>query len=166
MIAHHIQLTPETREFFREAFDDEPCYGIMEPVDQDSLTSGDEIMRIRSTETPTDGAESPKRDPKPTHPAIAEDTKLTELPADYDMDRHAPTLKRNWLKEEDFYEYRAVTHEHHAKKWRDRAEESKRMGTGADRAAKKRLTKMTAKVAELRASLEASGVDVDELLNQ
>lgn len=160
-------MTPETREFFREAFDDEQIYGIMEPVDQDSLTLGDQIMpRVRQTETPTDGAEKPKRDPKPMHPAIQEDTKLTELPADYDMDRHAPILKKNWLKEDEFYEYRAKGHDHLAAKWRERAEESKRMGTGADRAAKKRLTKMTAKVAELRASLEASGVDVDALLKQ
>ena len=100
------------------------------------------------------------------HPAIAgnSDVKLKELPPDWDFDAFNPVKRKNFEKDDVFYEYKVSECEWKARKYKEKAEEARTLGSAADRGKAKRLRSMQEKMAELRAELEAQGVNVDELL--
>lgn len=89
---------------------------------------------------------------------------LTEAPADFDFNLYRPLKKRDFAEEHLFYEHKAMEMEFKAAQYRADAAESKKLGSSKDRAAARRLVKMTEKMAELQAQLVAAGVDVDALL--
>lgn len=101
------------------------------------------------------------------HPAVAalgKDQLLEAIPEDFDSSKHAP-IKRSQFKEDHlFFSYRAQLARAAAARFDKLAEQAKQVGNRADRAKANKLVKMQAKFAELRKTLEASGIDVDALL--
>lgn len=108
---------------------------------------------------------APKRAP---HPMTGnEDTSIypfAEIPADFDPAVHSPLKRKDFAHDYTYFEYRAGVCQAQADKYLKEAEDARTLGSKAERAAAKRLTKMVDQIGELRAKLEAQGVDVDELI--
>lgn len=88
---------------------------------------------------------------------------LEGVPADFDRKKFKPLKKKDFKNEADFLELRATNLEEAAKRLRDEAK-AVRAGGGKDKGKAKRLVAMTKKMADLKASLEAEGIDVAALL--
>ena len=88
---------------------------------------------------------------------------LKDWPEDFDPKKHKPLLKRDFETEAPWLINRAEKLEAQAKAYRDEAEMVKKLGSKQDRAKAKKLIQMRDRMAELRAQLEAEGIDVDAL---
>lgn len=112
----------------------------------------------------------PKKPGRPEHPLVGnQDTSLfpfKAVPDDFAFDTMKPLKKKSFATDAAYFEYRAKEMDHKADKFRAQAEESKKAGTGAERNKAKKLVKLQSKIAELRAQLEAQGVDVEELIKK
>ena len=117
-----------------------------------------------------ESAEAPKRSgrppgpPKPDKVAYEHELPLTELPEDFDSNKHTPLKKGDFEKEEQYYEMRAKVYDGYAEGMRRRGAEAQRMGSMTDRTKAKRLLRIQSQMETLRKQLEADGVNVDELL--
>jgi len=115
---------------------------------------------------PTPDGKKPKRE---TFPLVGnESTEIypfTEsMPDEFDFEKY-PTLKRkDFVHDHLYFEHKALEAERKVAKFRELAEEAKKLGSTQDRARAKKLLKTAAKMAELKAVLEAGGYDVDALL--
>jgi len=102
------------------------------------------------------------------HPSVGnEDVKVypfTETPGDFDFDTHVALKKKDFAADHMYYTFQAEKLDFKATMFREKAEEARKMGSAKERSKAKRLRKMQTKMAELRAQLEAQGLDVDELL--
>lgn len=120
----------------------------------------------KPTAAPAEAKVKKEKKTRPAYPGIGNASPdiypFPGTPLDYSFDSHAKLKKKDFKTASDFVIYRAQELEHKAGKLRKFAEELKTRGTGAG--AVKRLEKMVDKVAQLRAQLAASGVDVAELL--
>ena len=108
---------------------------------------------------------APKRSPHPM--AGNEDTSVypfPEIPADYDPSIHAALKRKDFAHDYTYFEMRAAALRAQADGYDVAATEARTLGSKAERAAAKRMRKMSEQVTELRAKLEAQGVDVDALL--
>lgn len=114
------------------------------------------------------GAAGPKADEKKEKPKRtpyrAEGAAVLEaIPADFNPRKHLPLKKADFKDEWTYFEYRAQLAEKNAASFRKQAEESKSLGSTADRVKAKRMVQMMKRMAELEAELKASGVDIDAL---
>ena len=120
----------------------------------------------KSKETAEGGARKLK--PKPKHPSVnSKDTSVypfTETPPDFDFVKQAPLKKRDFATDWQYFTHKSKDGQFKVEVWKTKAEEAKTLGSGKERAKAKRLRKMQAKMAELRAQLEAQGIDVEALL--
>lgn len=121
-------------------------------------------MPKTNNKTAVKETENAKRGPnRKPHPAIKDDTKLKELPPDYDYFKHASIKRKNWESDHLFFGYKANEHEARAAKFRQVADECKKMGGVKERAKAKRLFKMQEKMQELEKQLREQGIDVDAM---
>lgn len=103
------------------------------------------------------------------HPVIAalkEDETIKALPDGFDFKVHKVIRTGLWDRDDMFHDHMAEKHEHDAALCRAKAEESRALGTGADRASARRLVSLTAKMAELTDILTKKGHDVPALLRK
>lgn len=111
-----------------------------------------------------------KKPGRAEHPLVGnKDTNVfpfKAVPDDFAFDTMKPLKKKSFATDAAFFEYRAKEMEFKAGKFRAQAEEAKKVGTGAERNKAKKLVKLQSKIAELRAQLEAQGVDVEELIKK
>ena len=99
------------------------------------------------------------------HPAITAETKLKEVPEDFNFKKHNPIKRKNFEREEFYFDYKVLECDYHRDMYLKRAEEARTLGSTTDRAKAKRLRSMQEKMAELRQQLESQGIDVDKLLD-
>lgn len=95
---------------------------------------------------------------------LEEGAKITELPEDFDFAKHKAIGKKLWENDWQYILHRAEECTWRAAALQVKATKMKECGSKKDRSRLARLQKMTAKMAELKAELEASGVDVEALL--
>lgn len=111
-----------------------------------------------------------KKPGRANHPLVnSKDTSVfpfKALPDDFAFDTMKGLKKKSFATEAAYYDYRAKEMDHKATKFRAQAEEAKNVGSGAERNKAKKLVKLQSKMAELKAQLEAQGVDVNELLKK
>ena len=88
------------------------------------------------------------------------------VPEGFDFGEFKPLKKRDFKEEYLFYEYRAAEAEIKAAKFKELAEESKKLGSGKQRQATRRLLKLREQIAALSEHLGAQGVDVEALLSE
>lgn len=100
------------------------------------------------------------------HPLIGADDgyPFTAVPEDYDARRHLPIKRSDFADEALFFEWRANLARVAAVRFDKLAAEARATGGTKDRAAAKRLVKMSTRMAELIAKLRANGTDVDAIL--
>ena len=116
--------------------------------------------KVKRTEYPgLIGPEDPETK-KPTR------LKLTQVPEDFDSKLHKPLRKGDFEKEYTYLLMKADELEAKAKKLRDEAALSDKLGSSADRAKAKKLVKMQERMAELQKQLEDAGIDVESLLDE
>lgn len=87
-------------------------------------------------------------------------------PPDFDFAKHTRLRKHDFTADHLYFTYKAEESEVIAADFRDKAEEARSFGTTKERSAARRLVKMVDKLAELRMTLEAGGVNVDEMLER
>lgn len=129
----------------------------------------DAEANTEATDADGDGEASGRGAPKrPTHPNVGSSDPnvypFREVPADYDPDTMANLRRRDFAHEATFFDYRANLAERAMNRFRGLAREAREQGDSKQRAAAKRLVKMTEKIAALRQQLEAGGVDINEVL--
>jgi len=88
------------------------------------------------------------------------------VPEDYDFKTMKLLKKKDYIADHLWFEFKAIDADNKAAAYRKLAEESKKLGSGKDRAKAKRLVKMTSKLEELKQQLEAAGVDTSALLKK
>ena len=136
------------------------------------VSNAKNMTPVGSMKKVADEPAKPKKEKKakPVYPAVAalpKDGKLDAVPGpDFRFDYYAP-VKRTTFKSDELY----LRHKANELRWRasgldKKADEAKLLGSTADRAKAKRLQKMQAKMADLRAELEKQGIDVDALLKK
>jgi len=102
--------------------------------------------------------------PRAEYP-VAKDAALEATPDDFNFKKF-PLLKREVFKDDGFwYLHRAEGGEFKAAELRAKAEEFLKFGNVKDRLKASKLRKMQDKMEELKAELEAAGVDVEDLLS-
>lgn len=92
------------------------------------------------------------------------DGKLTAWPGDFDPKTHKPPQRKDYADDAVFFTILADRAEASAKKFREKAEESKKLGNVKDRARAKKLLAARKRMQDLEAQLKAEGVNVEELL--
>lgn len=96
--------------------------------------------------------------------AEGKEVKLEAVPKEYNSGVHRPLLKDNFKDESYYFVYKAELHEAKAADYRKQAEDFKKLGDSGDRKKAKRLLTMQKRMADLKAELEAQGVDVSALM--
>lgn len=102
------------------------------------------------------------------YPGLTKDgkaVKLAAIPDDYDPKVHKPLGRKDLEDESLWYELKARDFERKAKLMREKGEESKKLGSVADRAKAKRLLALQKRFNELKQKLTSQGMDVESLLN-
>lgn len=95
---------------------------------------------------------------------VNEDGKLIAAPEDFDPKANKPLQRKDFADEATFFEMQANVYEARAKRCREKAEESKKLGGAKDKQKAKKLISMTKRLNELKASLQEEGFDVDSLM--
>ena len=96
--------------------------------------------------------------------------KISETPYDvtvpegFDFKVHKVLKKKNFATEALYYEHRVEEMNFKAAKFAALAEESRTMGSAADRRKKKQIVRLNSKMNELKAQLIAQGIDVEALI--
>jgi len=85
-------------------------------------------------------------------------------PDDFSTKKHQPLKKTDFREDWFYHDWKAIEFDRMATQSRERADVSRKMGTGAQRKDRGKLLKLRARMAELAAALEADGVDVEALL--
>lgn len=85
-------------------------------------------------------------------------------PEGYEFGKFKPLKKRDFVEDWLYYEHRAQEMEAKAKAFHEQADESKKLGSGKQRAKAKRLVKLRTQIAELTQALKDQGIDVEQLL--
>ena len=88
---------------------------------------------------------------------------LESVPTDFDSKKFKPLKKKDFKSEATFLELRADNMEAAAKRLREEAA-AIRAGGGKDKGKAKKLVNMTRKLAEMKAAMEAEGIDVEALI--
>jgi len=131
--------------------------------------------------TPADGTATKKRTggkPKPriVYPGLYKPSdvagadpvrvKLKEIPADYSPKKHKPMTRKDFEDETLFFELQAQVCERKAKRFREMAEESKKLGGVGDVKAAKKLLGMQKRMNEMVAALKKDNpeLNVEDLL--
>lgn len=96
---------------------------------------------------------------------LAKDHVISELPAGFDFTKHKTIKRANWDADWMHMEHRVAELRWKADVLEEKAKEAQTLGGKKERNKAKSLKKMQEKMAELRKELEASGIDVDELLS-
>ena len=91
------------------------------------------------------------------------DPKLIEWPADFDSSKHQPLTLEDFEAEDVFWLHRAEVYERKAAQARREAELFQQFGGGEQRKLAAKAARMADQLAQLRARLEADGIDPDEL---
>lgn len=86
------------------------------------------------------------------------------VPEGFSFDEHKALKKKNFETDALYYEHRAVQLELRAKKFREKADESKKYGSRKEQSTAKKVLKLQEKMNELKAQLAAQGIDVESLL--
>lgn len=94
-----------------------------------------------------------------------DDRSLTDAPEDFNPKKHAPLKRKKFVEDWDFFDYKTADLRRRADLYEEKAEESRRMGTGVSRKKAKRLTKMRDVMEALKKELSEQGVDVEAILN-
>ncbi len=116
---------------------------------------------VTVTETPKEAKKVVKR----TKFAPDADTKYeVAMPDGFDFAKHYPVQKRNFANEALYYDHRAAEMQFKKEQFEAHAEICRTQGSAADRRKAKQIVKLQSKVDELRAILEAQGINVEELL--
>lgn len=104
------------------------------------------------------------------HPALEADKdgkptkKLKEIPADLNVKRHKPLMRKNFEDESMFFELKAREFDAKAADFRKQAVEYKALGGAAKSGAAKRLLAMQKRIDELKKQLTDQGLDVGAIL--
>jgi len=88
----------------------------------------------------------------------------TCLPVGFNFKEFKPLKKRNFATEALYFEHRAEEMAYKMRAFTAQAEESRTMGSAADRRKKKQIVKLSEKMKELKAQLSAQGIDVEALI--
>ena len=89
---------------------------------------------------------------------------LTVVPENWDPKVHKGILRKHFAEDDVFFDWRASRLEKQAASYRQQAEESRKLGSMKGRVKAKKLLSMQKRIADLKASLAAEGVDVAALL--
>jgi hypothetical protein len=95
------------------------------------------------------------------------DTKVypfVATPAEFNFVTHKLLKKKDFATDAAFFTFKGDEMRNKATIFDGKAEEAKKMGSSKERAKAKRFLKMRDKMAELKASLEAQGIDVESML--
>lgn len=106
----------------------------------------------------------PRRKPHPTIAALGANERIETIPPDFNFDTNNPIKRKQFKQDWDFFNYQAQVMDYRAAGFRTKAEESQKLGAGAERAKSKRLVALQSKMKELQEQLEGQGVDVEALL--
>ncbi len=87
-----------------------------------------------------------------------------KVPENFDPKNHKPLLRKAFKEDAIFFDWKADLAGLACKRYRLRAEESRKFGNIADRTKARKIMKMQDKIADLRKELEGQGIDVDSLL--
>lgn len=91
-------------------------------------------------------------------------TKLTAWPTDHDPKVHKPLTRKDFADEAVFYDVQADRLERQAKKFRDKAAETRTLGNVKERVKAKKLIAAMKRMEDMKAELVASGVDLEALM--
>lgn len=89
---------------------------------------------------------------------------LEGTPADYDVEKHLPLRKRDFIDESTFLIYKAERYEKEAAQCRKEAEELKKLGTGERQKQAKQLEKMISNIVDIETDFNAAGIDVEKMI--
>jgi hypothetical protein len=125
----------------------------------------------------TAGAKDKKKKKREAHPLLFVDSqneetgkiekkrvKLKAVPTDYDAKIHKPLSRKDFEDESLWYELKAQACEKQAAKFRQMATEEKVTGASGEKAKTKRLVAMMKKIEELKKTLIAAGLPVDDII--
>lgn len=122
-------------------------------------------MTTKINPNKTDKTETKKQHDAKTYVAGNDEAKYeVALPEGFDFNEHKLLRRKNFTRDDLYFEHRALHLDHKAGKFRGMAAEAKALGSREDRARAKKLQRMNDQMAELREQLEKSGVDVGALL--
>ena len=96
---------------------------------------------------------------------IAKEPYTIVVPEGFTFSVHKPLKKKNFVDEALFYDHKAAEMEFKREKFAAQAEECRKSGSPKQRAAKKRIIKLSEKMNELKKQLAAQGINVAELLS-
>ena len=126
------------------------------------------VSAAPGTPAPTENSKEKKKrrgrvaDPRAVYPIP--ESGLTEVPSDYDPEKHRPLKSADFQDEAVFLRYQANSFEERAAKLRARAESLEKIGNVASRRVAAKVVKMREDMAKMLADLKAQGVDVSALV--
>ena len=86
------------------------------------------------------------------------------MPEGFTFDEHKPLKRKDFQHDRFYFAHKAEAYDFLADKMRAAAENAAKYGSRKERTKAKRLERLQAKMNELRAELEADGIDVEALL--
>ena len=95
---------------------------------------------------------------------ISKEPYAVAVPKNFSFVTYKPLKKKNFTTEALYFEHRAAQAEHQVKVFKDKAEESRTLGSTKERRQKKQVVKLANKMEELKATLTSQGVDVEAIL--
>ena len=90
---------------------------------------------------------------------------LKEFPEDYDPSQHKPFIRKDFVDESIWLNWKADMMEEKAKKYRDEANLISQFGSAEARKNAEKLLKARQKFEDLKKQLEGSDIDVDAILS-